>query len=809
MPRLRSTALRTAFTAVAVTLGAAVLSPAVTQVAAATTTSCASYSQPAYQRVNPKTGAQLITLNAGEAAKAPASYGYAQYLGVAFKASGLRKSTVVVHRLTRSKPTDAYWSANAAEIAKLKKAGYADQGGNFLASATANSCVVAVYGLSKGPLHRQSADAATVASLKKAGWTSFYAAPAKSVASTAPVSLPKPTPTPTPAPKPTPTPAPKPTPTPTPKPTPTPTPAPKPAPTPTPAPTPSPTASPSATASPSPTVSPTPTPEPTPSPSPVTDSGLPTGPTDLDPSGQSIPDTAYPIPAGAIFISPTGADTNPGTLAAPVKSLNRAIDLAPANGTIVFRGGTYRDSHSKSSTTYTIAGKGVTLQAYPHEKPWLDGSDAVPAASWTADGAGHWSTPWSTPDFCGAKYYNAAPHTSKTACTYSDMIHGSATNPVPADPQQVFVDGDRQHQTNTLDKVDGSNFSYDWSARRMYIGVDPDAHPVELTKRPMAVVLAGANRNTILGLGFRRYASYPYEGVNAAVYVGGFATVKDSAFSHNNWEDTGVGCTVSCGQAAVKLAHMRGYRITGNLVQSTGGGAVGLWCDLDCSAGVYTSNVVRDQPKSSGIFVEVGDTTIVAGNLVTGNVYGISVASAHTEIYNNTLIDNVQAIRIYDDHRSRGEDWGGKVWNDVGPDTTGVSIANNLAYSTSYSIIAFPMTAGSVAPNTGAESFFSSIDHNAFFQASGGSPTFVKMTSLAGVVDSYKDYATMGQATGFERDSVWTSGADPLVDRARGDYRLKSQYAAQLGMAPVPADVAAALGLKPNTAVGMGAGLRH
>lgn len=64
------------------------------------------------------------------------------------------------------------------------------------------------------------------------------------------------------------------------------------------------------------------------------------------------------------------------------------------------------------------------------------------------------------------------------------------------------------------------------------------------------------------------------------------------------------------------------------------------------------------------------------------------------------------------------------------------------------------MTPGSVAPNTGAERFFTSIDHNAFFQASGKNPTFVNLTTLAGSVDSYKTKATFGAATGFDKNSV-------------------------------------------------------
>src|SRR5882757_5597458 len=45
----------------------------------------------------------------------------------------------------------------------------------------------------------------------------------------------------------------------------------------------------------------------------------------LDETGATIPDTNYAIPGGAIFMDNTGSDTNTGTQAAPVKTLNKAI----------------------------------------------------------------------------------------------------------------------------------------------------------------------------------------------------------------------------------------------------------------------------------------------------------------------------------------------------------------------------------------------------------------------------------------------------------------------------------------------------
>ncbi len=845
MFRINATSFLVAISVPAVVIVGLTSSP---QPAHAAPPGCAAYTQPVFQRLNPQSGAQLITANAAESDQAGAHYGYTQDNQVAFRASTSGTGTVVVRRLTRSSPTDAVWTADAAEIARLTAAGYRDAGGNFLAGSQASPCLVEVRELTKGGLHRQGADPTLIESWQRAGWTlgpvSFYAAPASSApvssapSASAPVSsAPSASAPASPAPS-----------------------ASAPA---------SSAPSASAPASPAPSASAPVSPAPSasasasPAPSATANAALPTGPTDLDATGRTIPDSNYAIPAGAIFIAPSGNDAERGTKTAPVRTLARAIALAPGGGTIVFRGGTYRDAY-RSGSTYAIAYKGLTLQAYPHEKPWLDGSDVVAASRWTSDGHGHWSTAWSTPEFCGGRYYDAPPTSSRTACTYPDMIHGTATNPVPADPQQVFADGVRQRQSATLAGVSATTFYYDWSARQLYIGVNPASRTIELSRRPMALVLAGNSRNYVLGLGFRRYASYGNEGVNGAVYVGGFTTVKDSAFvdnaglglafslrtqpssvSHsvfvgnsytglaangtsekgsvpdddflladslfdnNNAEDLGVGCTVSCGQAAVKFAHLRGYTVTGNLIENTGGGAVGLWCDLDCTSGVLTRNVVRDQPKSSGIFVEVGATTIVADNLVTGNLYGISVASATTKIYNNTVVDNVQAIRIYDDHRSRGMDWGGKIWHDVGPDTTGVEVRNNLTYSTSYSVIAFPMTPGSIAPNTGAEAFFASIDHNVLFQASDKNPTFVQWTTLSGKTTAFKSRAALTEATGFDGSGVWVSGVDPFVNRAGRDYRLKSAYVGLLKPAPLPADVAAALGVRAGTTVLAGAALRR
>ena len=52
----------------------------------------------------------------------------------------------------------------------------------------------------------------------------------------------------------------------------------------------------------------------------------------------------YAIPAGAVFVATTGSDSAAGTVARPVRTIARALVLAPAGGTVVLRGGTYHET---------------------------------------------------------------------------------------------------------------------------------------------------------------------------------------------------------------------------------------------------------------------------------------------------------------------------------------------------------------------------------------------------------------------------------------------------------------------------------
>ncbi|HUB09584.1 MAG TPA: right-handed parallel beta-helix repeat-containing protein [Myxococcales bacterium] len=102
-----------------------------------------------------------------------------------------------------------------------------------------------------------------------------------------------------------------------------------------------------------------------------------------------------PFDAGmpAYFVSPGGADTNPGTEAAPWQHLAYAqsqVQSKPRPLAVVLRGGTYFLSQALSFTSTDSGADGgeVIWEAYPGERPIVSG--ATPVTGWFNDGGNLW-----------------------------------------------------------------------------------------------------------------------------------------------------------------------------------------------------------------------------------------------------------------------------------------------------------------------------------------------------------------------------------------------------------------------------------
>ncbi len=78
---------------------------------------------------------------------------------------------------------------------------------------------------------------------------------------------------------------------------------------------------------------------------------------------------------GNWFVSPTGNDANPGTIASPFATLGKAASVALPGQTIYLRGGTYLPSATIHLTNSGTLGNRINLLAHPGELPFLNFSN--------------------------------------------------------------------------------------------------------------------------------------------------------------------------------------------------------------------------------------------------------------------------------------------------------------------------------------------------------------------------------------------------------------------------------------------------
>lgn len=83
--------------------------------------------------------------------------------------------------------------------------------------------------------------------------------------------------------------------------------------------------------------------------------------------------TQTPIPATAVIVSPAGSDANPGTVAKPYRTVLKGLSAVRPGGTLLIRGGTYRERVKSPLVARGTATSRVSVTAYPGEKPVIEG----------------------------------------------------------------------------------------------------------------------------------------------------------------------------------------------------------------------------------------------------------------------------------------------------------------------------------------------------------------------------------------------------------------------------------------------------
>jgi len=86
--------------------------------------------------------------------------------------------------------------------------------------------------------------------------------------------------------------------------------------------------------------------------------------------------TEGPPPTGTeLYVSPSGNDASQGTLAAPLRTVQRAVDLANPGTTIFLRGGTYAPSTNIQLLKNGTSSQPFTLRNYNNERAIIDGEN--------------------------------------------------------------------------------------------------------------------------------------------------------------------------------------------------------------------------------------------------------------------------------------------------------------------------------------------------------------------------------------------------------------------------------------------------
>ncbi|MET9827925.1 right-handed parallel beta-helix repeat-containing protein [Streptomyces sp. NPDC006385] len=79
--------------------------------------------------------------------------------------------------------------------------------------------------------------------------------------------------------------------------------------------------------------------------------------------------------ASDVYVATNGSDSNPGTLTAPLRTIQRAVDLAKPGSTIQIRGGTYAPSTNIRLLKSGTASRPITLRGHNGERVVIDGEN--------------------------------------------------------------------------------------------------------------------------------------------------------------------------------------------------------------------------------------------------------------------------------------------------------------------------------------------------------------------------------------------------------------------------------------------------
>ena len=392
----------------------------------------------------------------------------------------------------------------------------------------------------------------------------------------------------------------------------------------------------------------------------------------------------YVVPADAAhvyYVAPDGKAEAAGTSPAAPTTIESAIAKVVTGDAVILRGGTYRIGG-------LLLNQGIRLQPYAGERPVLKGTRV--ADHWTGQRNGLWSVTWS----------NLFP--MKPQSWWRRDHEGRKTPLWLFNNDMVFVDGRPLKTVGWDGAVDTNSCYIDYEDSRVYIGVNPANHLIEITAWDGALTCTNGDVHgkspdhrgpVIRGLTFTQYAY-------RALEVNGTEPEKladPATFGKDVVGTTLENVTIShCSRVA---GYFRGDKFTMRhcLISDTSTEGIYLIASSDCLleknifarnnveeiTGYFPSavkifnqtrrvtcrdNLVTDNPRSNGIWYDVGNVDgvfvnnwiencvdgfffeISKGALCAGNVFvncdkGVRVLnSSNVRIYHNTFVNTAASV---------------------------------------------------------------------------------------------------------------------------------------------------------------------
>jgi hypothetical protein len=508
--------------------------------------------------------------------------------------------------------------------------------------------------------------------------------------------------------------------------------------------------------------------------------------------------------------------------------LGRAISLASSGSVIVLRGGTYHEDAE------VPANKSLTIESYPHEAVWMDGSSAV--TGWVAQ-SGHWvRAGWTT-------HFDDSPtfiRGTADGTSYGQFVNPA--HPMAAYPDQVWINGRSQKQVGSAAAVAPGSFYVDQANDQLVLGSNPAGKSIRAATLNLALTVRSPH-TTVAGIGFRDYApSVPDMGAVRLLGDGDQGTDLDvTGMSTTGIFLTGNGLTLShvtikfCGlvglyaseannltlngvtanrnnsedfnqspvSGGAKIGRSRGITVRGSRFSANNG--PGLWFDESVyDASVTASNLNGD--AGHGLIFEISSKATVVDDRFIGDGFGDAGEAlkindtSNVTVWNNTFANNNRNIEILQDSRiASNQAVPGHNPARAFPDPTmtwlvgPVSLGDNIV----------------AAPRAGTQCLLCVQDYTEsrsaaqiavtangdLYGAAATSEQFV-WSSEGGNPAVYSSQTAFSKATGQERSGHQTT--QPLVNAVghptAGAERLQSQVAQQL-----PHSVTTLLGISAKT----------